>query len=271
MIARINTGLALLAVLFMAIYFGGWVFSILWVASVCIAMYEMFRALSLAGHRPITWPSWIALIISIPSFLLLNTSTASSLILMLTVVLSFLIVSTLVMFRENPRLEDLVMSVLPLFTVALPGISLLALTRVNPQGYQRLLLTLNFLIPVCDDACAYFVGIRFGHVKLNEAISPNKTVEGALGGLLGSVLAGIVIYTAGVFFSIKMPPFAHFVLLGLVGGIVGQIGDLYASLVKRHCQIKDFGKIFPGHGGMMDRLDSILFVSVMMFLYQAIF
>ena len=67
-----------------------------------------------------------------------------------------------------------------------------------------------------------------------------------------------------------MPPLWHFAVIGLVGGIVGQIGDLFASLVKRHCGVKDYGTIFPGHGGMMDRLDSVLFVALLVYMYQSI-
>lgn len=67
-----------------------------------------------------------------------------------------------------------------------------------------------------------------------------------------------------------MPPIWHFVIIGFVGGIAGELGDLFASLVKRHCGIKDYGNIFPGHGGMMDRLDSVLFVSVLIYLYQSL-
>ena len=64
-----------------------------------------------------------------------------------------------------------------------------------------------------------------------------------------------------------MPPFWHFLILGLCGGIAGQLGDLFASLVKRHCGIKDYGTIFPGHGGVMDRLDSVFWATVVMYVY----
>lgn len=269
MSARIITGVGLLGLLIVALYFGGWVFSLLWIACVCIALYEIFRALSKAGHRPVAWPTWAALIIAIPGFLYLRQVT-SLLLLVSLIALTLLIVSVLVMFRDQPKLEDLTMSVLPLFTVALPAMSFLGMTEVEPIGYQRVLLCLAFLIPVFGDSMAYFVGSKLGRTKLNEQISPKKTVEGAVAGLLGSVLAATGIYLAGLLFKVEMPAFIHFIVLGILGGIASQIGDLLASFVKRHCGVKDFGTIFPGHGGMLDRLDSILFSGTLVYLYQAL-
>ena len=124
-------------------------------------------------------------------------------------------------------------------------------------------------------AAAYFVGSRFGKRKLIPAVSPNKTVAGAVAGLIGSMLTALIIYGLTLAFMPSadvslMPPIWHFVIIGFVGGIAGELGDLFASLVKRHCGIKDYGNIFPGHGGMMDRLDSVLFVSVLIYLYQSL-
>lgn len=266
---RILTGLALLGLLFVALYFLGWVFSVLWVACVCIAMYEVFHALSGSGHQIVAWPTWAALILAIPAFLLL-TEVPALLLLVMLVSLVLFITMCLVMFREEPKLNDLMVSVLPLFAVALPGMSLLGMTNIATIGYQRVLLCLAFLIPVLGDSLAFFIGSKYGKHKLIPAISPKKTTEGAAAGLIGSVLAAIGVYLVALPFSVQMPGFIHFIILGVLGGIAGQIGDLFASFVKRHCGLKDFGHIFPGHGGMMDRLDSVLFSGTLVFLYQAL-
>lgn len=269
MTTRIITGIGLLALLFIALYFGGWVFSLLWVACVCIAMYEEFHALSQSGHRPVAWPSWLALIIAIPGFLLL-TELTGLMLLMLLIMFTMMMVSVIVIFRNKPKLEDLLMSLLPLFSIVLPGLCMLALARVKPVAEQRTFLSLAFLIPVVGDSFAYFAGVRWGRINLVPEISPKKTVEGALAGLLGSVVAALAIYLIASAISRLSVPVYHFLALGFLGGLVGQIGDLFASIVKRHCEVKDFGHIFPGHGGMMDRLDSILFVAVLVYLYQAL-
>ena len=135
---------------------------------------------------------------------------------------------------------------------------------------HRVLLSLSFFVPTMGDMAAYFVGVRYGRAKLNPVISPKKTIEGAFGGLAGSLLTAVVIYLLAGILGLSQLPFWHFVVIGLVGGLAGQIGDLFASMVKRHCGVKDFGSIFPGHGGMMDRLDSILFVTVFVYIYYLI-
>lgn len=269
MTSRILTGAGLLALLLVALYFGGLVFSLLWIACVCIALFEVFHTLSHAGHRPAAWPTWAALFIAIPGFLLL-TEIGGLLLLVILVVVTLFLTTVLVMFRDQPKLEDLLMSVLPLFAVAMPGMSLLGMTRISPLASQRIFLALAFFIPVMGDSLAFFIGSTFGKVKLNPQVSPNKTVEGAVAGLIGSIIAACAIYLIGSAFRAPMPAFYHFLIIGLLGGIAGQIGDLFASLVKRHCKVKDFGHIFPGHGGMMDRLDSILFAGSLIYLYQAL-
>ena len=129
-----------------------------------------------------------------------------------------------------------------------------------------LLTILAFGVPLFGDTCAYFIGSRWGKRKLCPAVSPKKTVEGAVAGLAGSVAWATAL--AGVFSAfMPIPPLWHFPLLGLLGGIAGQMGDLFASLVKRHCGIKDFSNIIPGHGGMMDRLDSVYWAAVFMYVY----
>lgn len=267
MTTRIITGVGLLALLLFALYMGGWVFAVLWTGAVCIALWEMFHALAAAGHRPVAWPTWAALIASIPCFLMLTASDAIT-ILLAILYTTLMVVSLLVMFRHEPKLDDYLVSVLPIFAVALPGMCLLAMVRVEPPVLQRMLLSLAFFVPVAGDALAYFVGVTYGHVKLNAIISPRKTVEGAVGGLIGSVAAAIAVYLTASAITSGLPPFWHFPLLGLAGGLASQTGDLFASLIKRHCNIKDYGNIFPGHGGMMDRLDSVLFMSVLVYLYR---
>lgn len=265
MMTRIITGAGLILLVLSALYFGSWYFAMLWIAAVLIAVAEEFNALAKAGHRPVAWPTWVALIVSIPCFILLNNIEAIS-ILIAVVSVTFFVVCTIVMFRQNPRLDDMMFSLMPLLTVALPGMAMLAISRL-PAPIHRVLLTLSFFVPTMGDMAAYFVGVRFGKVKLNPIISPKKTIEGAIGGLIGTVITAIVIYFIAGIFNLSQPAFWHFVLIGLIGGIVAQIGDLFASSVKRHCGVKDFGTIFPGHGGMLDRLDSILFVTMFVYIY----
>lgn len=126
-------------------------------------------------------------------------------------------------------------------------------------GIYYLLLVLNFSC-VCDMG-AYFVGVSMGKTKLCPAISPNKTVEGALGGIVSSVIVSLIITLCFSYFNKILPT----LLLTIPLCAAGMIGDLFASIIKRKVGIKDYGNLIPGHGGVLDRVDSILFISPLVY------
>ena len=131
-------------------------------------------------------------------------------------------------------------------------------------------------IPIFSDAFAYYFGMAFGKKKLCERVSPKKTIAGGIGALVGAALISVLIFVLFDLYHAALPknefePFiSHsakgwewknaliFISIGLVTGVVSQLGDLVASKIKRLMGIKDYGHIFPGHGGVMDRLDSII-------------
>lgn len=125
-------------------------------------------------------------------------------------------------------------------------------------------LFVTLAIAFGSDTVAYAFGRLFGRHKLYPAVSPKKTVEGAFGGLVGGVLA-----TAGCGSLWLLPqlPIGHAVILGIVGSAFGQVGDLVESLIKRGYGVKDSGNLLPGHGGMLDRVDALLFVGPVVYLY----
>lgn len=137
----------------------------------------------------------------------------------------------------------------------------LVLLRSQPLGVKWILLIM--FIVMSGDSGAYFIGCRFGKRKLYPAVSPNKSIEGALGGLAGSLLG--VMLAKLIFFAELSTGDA--VLAALLIGTLGQIGDLFESLIKRSCGVKDSGTIFPGHGGVLDRLDSIIFAAPAAYYY----
>lgn len=121
------------------------------------------------------------------------------------------------------------------------------------------------------DSCAYFSGYAFGKHKLAPTISPKKTIEGSIGGILGVV----VILTAYALISANIfnitANVANAIIIALVCSVLSQLGDLCASIIKRENNIKDFGNIMPGHGGVMDRFDSFLFVAPAVYYLLEIF
>lgn len=273
MLQRVITGSLLIIGLALVLYLGGWVFAVVAMAAICVAMQEEFKALAAAGHRPVWWPTFVAMVASIPLMLLSSGDRLMSLLLTLMLANS-LMVLIWVIFRDEPRLEDALVSVMPMYTILLPGICLISLLRIEAKSLQVTLLCLVFAISVVGDTLAYFVGTRVGGRKLCPAVSPNKTISGALGGLIGSMLAALAV---GGIASIwppldgtQLPTVFQYLIVGFIGGVAGQVGDLFASLIKRHCGIKDYGSLFPGHGGMLDRMDSILFTSVVVYCFWMI-
>lgn len=265
---RLATGVALSALLIVLIYFGGVVMGVAAIVCLCFAMHEEYHALGVAGHRPVSWPTWLAMALVVP---LVALGGEEMIVPLLGGVC--LVTMICVVFRDEPRLEDAVLSMLPLFTIVLPGMCIVALAQLQPKALQVVLLWLLFAIPVLGDTVAFFVGSRMRGPKLCPAVSPNKTISGAVAGLVGSLLAAAAVGLVSLMLCDQetlalLPRWWEYALLGLVGGVAGQMGDLFASLVKRHCGIKDFSNLFPGHGGMLDRLDSILFMAVVMICYR---
>ena len=246
---------------------GGVVVAAAIVLVICFALYEEFRALSMAGHRPVAWPTWVGVVLSVPLLALGGDQ------LLIPIAVAVCVVTlTCVLFRAEPKLEDSLMSLVPLLSLVLPGMCAMKLALIEPHALQVCMMLLLLAVPCVGDIFALFVGSALKGPKLCPAVSPNKTISGAVGGLIGSLVASLLVgllvsLFAGASYP-GLPAWWHYVLLGVIGGAVGQIGDLFASLVKRHCGIKDFANLFPGHGGMLDRMDSILFMALVMMCYR---
>jgi phosphatidate cytidylyltransferase len=141
------------------------------------------------------------------------------------------------------------------------GLGSISLLRTYPQGASYVILSL--VIAWASDTGGYTTGRLFGKHKLYEAVSPKKTIEGAVGGLAAAV-AGVLVMRAIVLHDI---PLLHAVLLGLVAGVAGVLGDLGESLLKRSTGVKDSGGIVPGHGGLLDRIDAVVITAPITLLY----
>lgn len=138
--------------------------------------------------------------------------------------------------------------------------------RLMDNGYE--LSWLIIIATFTTDIFAYFVGSFFGKKKLLPEISPNKTIAGGIGGIAGSIVCTTLFGTlyinnfSGLYLSV-----VHYLVLGILCGIIAQLGDWAASAIKRNIGIKDFGHIMPGHGGLLDRIDSLLFVAPIVYFY----
>ena len=131
--------------------------------------------------------------------------------------------------------------------------------HIGPQG--RFFVLIPFVLAFLSDTGAYFAGLKFGKNKLAPEISPKKTVEGVVGGVLGAVI-GMLLYCAvlGLFLKINVN-YLYAVVYGILGSAASVFGDLCFSVIKRQTGIKDYGNLFPGHGGVLDRFDSMMVVA----------
>jgi phosphatidate cytidylyltransferase len=143
-------------------------------------------------------------------------------------------------------------------------LTFLALLKRRPDGRHGEWVFLTLTLTWFGDTAAYFVGRAFGRHKLYPAISPGKTVEGAVGGLVGSVLAIVI---AKAWYLSGTLAIWDCLVLGVLAGALGQIGDLCESMIKRAHGVKDSGFIIPGHGGVLDRVDALLFTGPFVFAY----
>jgi phosphatidate cytidylyltransferase len=135
----------------------------------------------------------------------------------------------------------------------------------QPHGGEWVLLAMLFAF--WSDTAGYFVGKAYGKHRLYYAVSPNKTIEGAIGGLLGALVGGLIAH----FWFLPQLSLGAVFILAPVGAAAGQLGDLCESLIKRSTGVKDSGKLLPGHGGLLDRVDALLFSSAVVYLYTFFF
>ena len=173
-------------------------------------------------------------------------------------------------FDEKKTFTDFAVNV---FTILYP-VTLLAIVFIMNKNYGMIPVLLAVGISTVSDAAAYFIGSALGKKKIFPKISPKKTYAGCIGGVLGGALGGIVVYL--IFELAKFPTYVIFTFTDLLNGVqwavillyafigaimavFSEIGDLAASRIKRQIGIKDYGKILGSHGGIMDRIDSILF------------
>ena len=235
----------------------GWFAEFVIVALTFIAMYENYRALKKAGYAVCEWGGYVATAAMWPLSRLMGVLDP-----LLLLVAAMGVSMTGVMLHEKPAFPDAAASVYPLLTCFLP-MSMFMMMMNSTYGVVPgiALITMAFAIAYAGDGAAYFGGRALGRHKLCPNVSPKKTVAGAVGGVVGgAVLVLIAAVIMNRTLDLEMPLWSA-VVLGAVGAVLGEIGDLSFSVIKRQTGIKDYGHIFPGHGGVLDRFDSVLFVA----------
>ena len=244
---RLITGFILASIVLCALYFQGLVLLFFVMIISAIALWEFYSLFW--GHNKRIFTRILAILLGWGMLALTWLHRPQDALVFLGA--GFLVAALSFLFRWDIGDEAEAFAPGGLFLTGLAYIPLLMLPTTY-LGTPKLLFVLCCV--AVSDSAAYYIGTRYGRHKLWPRVSPNKSAEGALGSLLASMLVCAIL---GV--SIGKAPWWAFLLLGMLLNVFAQFGDLFESALKRSCEIKDSGILLPGHGGILDRMDSLLF------------
>ena len=247
---RLISGIFLVLAALLTIISGGYV---LFVTLLCVSLLgiqELYKAMGVHGESTglLEIIGYLGAILYYVSLLLGFESYG-----LMTVLVSLILIMFVYVFTYPKYNAHQIMSAFFGVVYVAVMLSFILLTRNLPDG--KFIVWLIFLCSWGCDTCAYCVGMLIGKHKMAPVLSPKKSVEGGIGGVVGAGLLG-VIYAA----AIQGPMVEYAVICG-IGALISMVGDLAASAIKRNQGIKDYGKLIPGHGGILDRFDSVIFTA----------
>ncbi len=259
------TGLIALPFLIFLIYKGGAYFTVLAGIACMTALYEYYRLVFVNSETK------FFLLFSVPGFLagagmIVAAGNLNTDLVLLPLFGDLLIIAfiSLFIYGRDPDLPVKIVKQLTGIVYIAGSLSLLTLVRNSPDGMIWIFFMIGIIF--AGDIGAYYTGRKFGRRKICPSVSPGKTVEGSLGGVASNIVFGSLVK------ALFLPaiPWAGGVLMFFLIGAAGQIGDLFESMFKRTAGIKDSGVILPGHGGMLDRIDALLFASPVVYLFHIV-
>ena len=230
-----------------------------------VGIYELLAATKYIQNHTLTLVS-IIYAAAVPFLFLLPGESRYG--VFIGVIFVFVVVLFMLLMFKNKkyRLEHisvafLMANIIPMFLSSLYVLRKMPETMVVDVRMDFVFMLLPIVCVIITDTFALFTGMLIGKHKLAPAVSPKKTVEGAIGGTVFGVLvfiAAAIISEKVIGVDVNLPLFAT---AGLLTSVIGQFGDLFMSVIKRHCDLKDFGNLMPGHGGILDRFDSLIFAA----------
>ncbi len=242
---RIISGLIGAGLFILFTYLGGIFLTILIIILVIIGLFEYFNICKKLGFRPYKIITILASIVLI--FLSSNTQFIKITLIVFIALFIIFILSIPFYYNSGRSFEDGAISIYGFLYLSIPSAIFVNLRNI---GLEHVMFILG--VTWINDAFAFFVGKFFGKHKLAQSISPNKTVEGFIGGLIFSIIFGVI------FAHILNFPILKYIIFSIILSITGTIGDLSESVMKREANVKDSGMFLPGHGGILDRVDSLI-------------
>lgn len=224
-----------------------------------MGMYEFYKVIKEKNVHPI---SAVGYLLCLVYYLTLNNEVNYKFVFFILIITVFILMCLPVLDVEYNFL-DISNTILGFLYVS---VFFSFIVLVNNKTYGNYFVWLIFISSWLCDTTAYYTGRAFGKRKLCPKVSPKKTIEGSLGGMIGSAVAcglfGLFAISRGVAL-----PIYHYLAVGIACGVFCQFGDLTASSIKRYVGVKDYSNLIPGHGGILDRFDSILFAGVIVYYY----
>ena len=249
-LTRLKSGIVLMAITIALLVYGGYPLFFVITGISLIGLFELYRTFGMEK----TLPAVVGYISSIVIDILILDNYYEHLLMWLIFTLMVLMACYVIAF---PKFDSNQMVML-FFGLIYVTVMLSFVYKVRFVKDGILLVWLIFIGAWGSDTCAYCVGKLIGKHKMPSKLSPNKTIEGCVGGIIGAALLGFIF--AVIFFKDKNI-WWELPIIGAASSVISQIGDLTASAIKRNHDIKDYGKLIPGHGGILDRFDSIIFTA----------
>lgn len=256
---RIITAIIALPFLIIPIYLGGLSLYVMIFLLSAIGIIELLNAYSIEDKGLYIIPVLMTLVY----YILLWFNLKDYLPIVVGMFILTLLIYYVISFNKI-KLETISIAFISFFYITYLISHILWIRGNSEYGFKFVWLV--FIIAFGSDTFAYFSGRLFGRHKLAKVLSPNKTIEGAIGGVVG-----VVILTLVYGYLVNIPNLVLLMLLGGLGAIISQFGDLAASAIKRQTGIKDYGKLLPGHGGILDRFDSNFFTAPFVYYIMLIF
>lgn len=254
---RLISGIVLVILLIATVGLGGNVLFFVLFAASLIGLNELYKVFQIQ-NKALGFVGYLAAI----GYYMLLFRNKLEYTMFFSILLLMLLMATYVFTYPKFKANQVMAAFFGVFYVAIM-LSYVYQTRMLPDG--SVIVWLIFLSSWGCDTCAYCVGVLFGKHKMAPILSPKKSIEGGVGGVVGAALLGLIYAICmNRFAGADVKPLICAITCG-VGGAISQVGDLCASGIKRNYDIKDYGKLIPGHGGIMDRFDSVIFTAPIIF------
>ncbi len=264
---RVLTAVIGIPVIILILLAPAWVMLAAVILCSLVGLFEFYGAVKMQKSMP------IVCVLGCIGAVIIPFCTFFKPIQIMTFAFAYMIILFAVMLMSHRKVmfTDISMTVMSLIYIPFLLSHILFIRRME---FGNIIVWLVFIGAFMTDSCAFFAGKALGRHKLCPNISPKKTIEGAVGGVVGGGLAFLLFaFIVNIGFSKWLDSYTmsylRMFVLGLISAVMAQIGDLTASLIKRQFEIKDFGNLFPGHGGMLDRCDSIILVAPAIFLFAS--